>query len=94
LVERIGAEIDKRIDAKLSARSSRSRAPAGSPHPGNGQALALAGVAFGAGLTGVVAIIANQGEGPGIGRSIILTWLILAVICLGGVVMRQRRGRR
>ena len=59
LVDRIGTEIDKRIDARLRTGPSGSRPPAESSQSGKGQALFL-GAGIGAGLTGFVAIWANM----------------------------------
>jgi len=53
LVDRIGAEIDKRIDARLRTGSSGSRPPAESSQSGKGQA-PLLGVGIGAGLGAAV----------------------------------------
>jgi uncharacterized membrane protein len=43
----------------------------------------LAGAAAGAGVTGLVAILANVGQDPAVAKSIIITWVILALIGLG-----------
>jgi len=55
LVDRIGAEIDKRIDTRLGARSSGSRSPAEISQWSSGQAL-WTGLGIGAGVTGLAAI--------------------------------------
>lgn len=88
LVDRIGVEIDKRVDARLGARSS---SPADSSLSGKSQAL-LTGGAIGAGVTGMVAILAN-GQDSRIAKSIITIWIILAVIGLGTVLVEKYRGR-
>jgi hypothetical protein len=61
LVDRIGAEIDKRIDARLRTGPSGSRPPAESSQSGKGQALFL-GAGIGAGLTGFVGVVAEHGR--------------------------------
>lgn len=92
LVDRIGAEIDKRVDARLGARSSGSRSAAATSQSGRSQAPVLTGVAAGAGVTGLVAILANVRQDPAIAKSILITWVILAVIVLAGVLVRKYRG--
>jgi hypothetical protein len=92
LVDRIGAEIDKRVEASLGARSSGSRSAAATSQSVRSQALVLTGVAAGAGVTGLVAILANVGQDPAIAKSILITWVILAVIVLAGVLVRKYGG--
>jgi hypothetical protein len=89
LVDRIGAEIDKRIDARLRTGSSGSRPPAGSPQPGKGQALLL-GAGIGAGLTGFVAIIGEHASRH-VGFAVIIVWVILAVAGLGTAAVNRYR---
>jgi hypothetical protein len=93
LIDRIGTEIDKRVDARLGVRSSSSSAPAGTSRSGRSQALVLAGAAVGAGVTGLVAILANVGRDPDVAKSIIITWVILVVIGLSAVLVRRLGGR-
>lgn len=90
LVDRIGAEIDKRVDARLSARSSRARSPEASPGAKN-QAWMLAGGAIGAGATGLVAVLANVHSDPLIAKSVVAIWVILALISLGAILVRKYR---
>ena len=59
LIDRIGAEIDKRVDARLRAGSSASRSPAQIRQSGRVQA-AWAGAGVGAGITGLAALIADE----------------------------------
>ncbi len=89
LVDRIGAEIDKRIDARLRTGSSGSRPPAGSPQSGKGQALLL-GAGIGAGLTGFVAIIGEH-VSKHVGFAVIIVWVILAVAGLGTAAVNRYR---
>jgi hypothetical protein len=89
LVDRIGAEIDKRVDARLRTGSSGSRPPAESWLPGKGQALFL-GAAIGAGLTGFVAIIFEH-VSKHVGYAVIMVWVILAVAGLGTAVVNRYR---
>lgn len=89
LIDRIGAEIDKRVDARLSAASSISRSPAQIRQSGRIQA-AWAG----AGITGLVALIADSGsQSKAVTAAVIAVWAILAVACLGTVAVRWYRGR-
>ena len=93
LIDRIGAEIDKRVDARLRAASSASRPPARIPQSGRIQA-AWAGVGIGAGITGLVALIADSGsQSKAVTAAVIAVWAILAVACLGTVAVRWYRGR-
>ena len=89
LVDRIGAEIDKRIDARLCTGPSGSRPLAESSQSGKGQALFL-GAGIGAGLTGFVAIIA-QHTSKHVGYAVIIVWVILAVASLGTAVVSKYR---
>jgi hypothetical protein len=63
LVDRISTEIDKRVDARLRTGSSASRSPAESSRSGKGPTMFL-GAGIGAGITGIVAMIASDTEGP------------------------------
>jgi hypothetical protein len=109
LVDRIGAEIDKRVDARLGTGSSGSRSPAGSSRSGKGQAL-FAGVGVGAGITGIVAMIASVNESPvraaclpsgvcsrassfPVMSWVIAVWFVLAVAGLGTALVRMYRRR-
>jgi hypothetical protein len=89
LVDRIGAEIDKRIDARLATGSSGSRPPAESSQSGKGQALLL-GAGIGAGLTGFVAIMVEH-VSKHAGFAVIIVWVILAVAGLGTAVVNRYR---
>jgi hypothetical protein len=100
LVDRIGAEIDKRIDARLSPPRSGSRLPAESSRPGKTQAVwigAGVGAGVGAGLTGIVAVIANAnntGTNSGaVVTAVIWIWVILAIAGAGATVVRRYRHR-
>jgi hypothetical protein len=93
LIDRIGAEIDKRVDARLSAGSSASRSPAQFRQSGRIQA-AWAGAGIGAGITGLVALIADEGsQSKAVTAAVIAVWAILAVACLGTAVVRWNRSR-
>jgi hypothetical protein len=54
----------------------------------------LAGAAAGAGLTGLVAILARNGDSSATVKSVIWIWLILAVAGLGSVLVRKYRERQ
>jgi hypothetical protein len=106
LVDRIGAEIDKRIDARLRSPRTNSRPPAEfspaesssaeSSPAGRTQAMWI-GAGVGAGITGIVAIIANNantGTNSGaVVSAVIILWVILAVAGLGTAVVRGYRRR-
>jgi hypothetical protein len=88
LVDRIGAEIDKRVDARLRADSSGSRAPAAFPRSGGSQAL-WTGVAIGAALTGFMAMLGNHGPHGAVEKAVVVAWLILVVAGLGTALVRR-----
>jgi hypothetical protein len=93
LIDRIGVEIDKRIDTKLRAGSSGSRSPVPVSPPGRSQA-AWAGAGVGAGLTGLVALIADSGsQSKAVTAAVIAVWVILAVAVLAAAGVRWYRGR-
>ena len=92
LIDRIGAEIDRRVDARLSA-ASVSRSPAQIRQSGRIQA-AWAGAGIGAGITGLVALIADSGsQSKAVTAAVIAVWAILAVACLGTAAVRWYSGR-
>jgi uncharacterized protein (TIGR04222 family) len=92
LIDRIGAEIDKRVDARLSA-ASVSRSPAQIRQSGRIQA-AWAGAGIGAGITGLAALIADSGsQSKAVTAAVIAVWAILAVACLGAAAVRWYRSR-
>ena len=93
LVDRIGAEIDKRIDTRLDARSSGSHSPAETWQWSRSQAL-WTGLGIGAAVTGLVAMIKNKDQDPGLNGLMIGIWVILAVACLGTALVRRYRSRQ
>jgi hypothetical protein len=88
LIERIGAEIDKRVEAKLGTREV-PRSPVEAAQPGTRQAL-WTGTWIGAGITGVVAMIATHGSHH-IVIAMIAVWIFLAVAGLGTAVVNSYR---
>ena len=108
LVERIGAEIDKRVDARLGARSRGTRAlaevsPFGRERAGwDGSIGGSARRArfdlddnsgHSASVTGLVAMVANGGRSQILVPAVITIWLILAVTGLGTMLVRKYRSR-
>jgi VIT1/CCC1 family predicted Fe2+/Mn2+ transporter len=89
LVDRIGAEIDKRVDARLRTAPSSSRPPAGSPQSGKVQAL-FVGAGIGSVLTGFMAVIAEHGS-KHVLTAVLIVWVILAVAGLGTAVVTRYR---
>jgi hypothetical protein len=91
LVDRIGAEIDKRIDSRLGSPRSASP-PEEFSRPGSSQAMWI-GAGVGTGITGLVAIIANNANsGPNssaVVTAVIAVWVILAVAALGRSLVRR-----
>jgi hypothetical protein len=96
LVDRIGSEIDKRIDARLGSPQSHSRSPAEIWRSGRTQAMWI-GAGVGAGMTGIVAIIANAGNvgfnSGAVRTAVIWVWVILAIAGVGAAVVRRYRSR-
>ena len=94
LVDRIGSEIDKRIDARIGSRRSGSRSPEESSWPGRNQAVWI-GAGVGAGLTGLVAIVANNANtGTNAGAvvtAVIWVWVALGIAALGTAFVRRYR---
>lgn len=99
LVDRIGAEIDKRVDARLGAGPSGTRPPAQVSAPGRSSAL-WTGTGIGAGIAGIVAIIANSAN-TGSNSTAVVTaviaviavWIILAIAALSAAQLRRHRDR-
>jgi hypothetical protein len=89
LIDRIGAEIDKRVEAKLGARPQSAHSQGAAVPQGGHQAL-LMGAGIGAGITGLAAIIAEHGN-KHVVLPIIIIWVIVAVAGLGAAVMNRYR---
>jgi hypothetical protein len=88
LVERIGAEVDRRVDARLAQRGVPAPAPAPQPSPAQVATAGRSGwpavvLALGSMLFGVIAsaVLASgdrmQGASPGVAVAI---WAVIAVI--------------
>jgi hypothetical protein len=89
LIDRIGAEIDKRVDARLGARPQSPRPLAATAPRGGHQAL-LTGTAIGAGITGLIAIVAEHGS-KDIVAPVLVIWVIVAVLALGAAAATRYR---
>jgi len=80
LVERIGAEIDKRVDARVSAANTQAPlAPAARHARGAGFAMLLISLIFGTGATSVV-IGSDQTDSAAQAIMVILIWAAIAAI--------------
>jgi hypothetical protein len=91
LIERIGAEIDSRVDARVGAISRRSGSPPEAPQAGRRQAM-WAGAGVGAGLTGIVVLIVNARHATSdLVGSVIAIWVILVITALGATLVRKYR---
>jgi hypothetical protein len=94
LVDRIGTEIDKRIDARFGPLQSGSRSSKELSRSGKGEAIWI-GAAIGTGITGLVAIIANNGNtganSNAVVQAMIAVWVILAIAALGAAFVRRHR---
>jgi hypothetical protein len=91
LVERIGAEIDKRVDARLGQLGSGNRPPAPAPAPGtspahrtNSASVWLAVGSTGMGVLGTAAVLQSDGfaRGDSAGQVILvaLIWIVIGII--------------
>jgi hypothetical protein len=89
LIDRIGAEIDKRVEAKLGARP-QSVSPLREAVPVGGHQALLTGAGIGAGITGLVAVLADHGNKHTVGPMLII-WVILAITCLGAAALNRYR---
>jgi hypothetical protein len=92
LIDRIGAEIDKRVEAKLGARPQSASSP-GEAVPAGGHQALLLGAGIGVGITGLVAIIAEHGN-KGMVVPMLVIWVIVAVAGLGTAVVNRYRNIR
>ena len=92
LIDRIGAEIDKRVEAKLGARPQSAR-PLEKAVPAGGHQALLTGAAIGAGITGLLAIIADHGSKHMLAPMLVI-WGILAVAGLAVAAMNRYRNIR
>ncbi len=84
------------VTSRWRVRRKGSRSPEELPRSGKGQAT-WTGAGIGAGITGLVAIIANvRNTGANSGAvvgSVIVVWVILAIAALGAAYARRHRGR-
>jgi len=89
LIERIGDEIDKRVDARLGQRDDKPAKRASGGRPGAATGPGVAGVILGLGSMGIgigaAAVVLGQG---GSGALVFLIWLVIGVI---NVVYARRR---
>jgi hypothetical protein len=94
LVDRIGAEIDKRIEARIGSPRSDSRSPVRFSWPGGTRA-AWIGAGVGSAITGLVAVIANHnntGTNSGaVVTAVIWVWVVLAIAAAGAAIVRKYR---
>lgn len=83
LIDRIGAEIDKRVDTRLAQRGAPNLVNRSSP-PWATVAIALGSIAIGLGAS--VFLLKDTGPGPGqvsagyADMMVVLIWIVIAVI--------------
>lgn len=90
LIDRIGAEIDKRVEARLGAPALAAR-PREKAVPAGGHQALLTGAAIGAGVTGLLALIADHGSKHMLAPMLVI-WGILAIAGLAVAAMNRYRG--
>jgi hypothetical protein len=94
LIERIGAEIDQRVDARLGVISRGSDSSATVSRAGTHQAM-WTGAAVGAGMTGIVVLIVNARHATtDLIASVITVWVIIAIGALAATIARRYRSSR
>jgi hypothetical protein len=95
LIERIGAEIDQRVDARLGAVSRGSGSAAEVSQASGRQQAMWTGAAVGAGMTGIVVLIVNARHATtDLIASVITVWVIIAIAALATTLARRYRNPR
>jgi hypothetical protein len=85
LVERIGAEIDRRVDQRLATDGHR---PARIRRPGTFASLVLALGSMGLGVGGTAVVLSDfRGNSSGAVVMVLIIWLVIAVV--NGVFARR-----
>lgn len=80
LIERIGSEIDQRVDARLGVISRESDSSAKVSQAGRQAPGVWTGAAVGAGMTGIVVLIVNaRNATTDLIASVISVWVIIAI---------------
>jgi hypothetical protein len=92
LIDRIGAEIDKRVEAKLGTRPQSARS-LGKAVPAGGHQALLMGLGIGAGITGLVAIITEHGSKTMV-AAVLVIWVFVALAALGAAAVNRYRNFR
>jgi hypothetical protein len=82
LVERIGAEIDRRVDARLDGASARPRLPAARVRrSGSLGAVILALGSMGLGVGGTAVVLSNfKGNGGAAVIMVLVIWIAIAIV--------------
>jgi len=95
LIERIGVEIDQRVDARLGAVSRGSGSAAEVSQASGRQQAMWTGAAVGAGMTGIVVLIVNARHATtDLIASVITVWVIIAIAALATTLARRYRNPR
>jgi ribosomal protein S20 len=95
LIERIGVEIDQRVDARLGAVSRGSGSAAEVSQASARQQAMWTGAAVGAGMTGIVVLIVNARHATtDLIASVITVWVIIAIAALATTLARRYRDPR
>lgn len=97
LIERIGAEVDKRVDARLVQQQGAAPGPARQPDPAgqmasaparNRAAVVLGLGSMGAGILAALAVLKNTSGNAGVGLVVVI-WIVIGIINI--TYMHRRR---
>ncbi len=88
LVERIGAEIDKRVDARLDRLDRRPRKQARPGRPGTFAIMVMALGSMGLGVA-ATAVVLSDDRGGGTGMTVVVLVIWLAIAIMNGIFITR-----
>ncbi len=88
LVERIGAEIDRRVDTRLSGLDGRSRKPVPAGRPGTFARLVLALGSMGLGVGGTAVVLADS-RSNGFAATLMVLVIWIAIAAINGIFLNR-----
>jgi hypothetical protein len=77
LIDRIGAEVDRRVDARLSGASRRA---VRGGRPGTFPTLVMGLGSMGLGVGGTAVVLSNAGRNGAAAAMVLIIWIAIAVI--------------